>query len=349
MSDDHRNRSRLSWFWILPLVLLIVAAAYFIKRQQDQRGATTPTNEATKVILAEGMQPVCAPVYIAADKGFFREQGLDVNLVPFSKGKLCLDAVLGGKADVATVAETPLMHVGFGRASIAILGTMHHATKNTKCVARRDKGIAKPEDLKGHKVGVPIGGNAEYFMDKFLQKYGLKREDVIVVNLNPPEMLGAIVRGDIDASFSWEPFITRSVKELGGNAVVFFGEDLYKETFNIVTMRDWADKNPEAGSRLIRALARATDFIHSNQNESIQIVAKHLQMDPQELSSIWSYYTFDVDLDQSLLDAMTAQAEWAIKSGTQKGPVPDYSYMLDTAPLESIGPSRVHVKVRPDR
>jgi NitT/TauT family transport system substrate-binding protein len=298
-----------------------------------------------KVILAEGMQPIVAPVYIADAKGFFKEQGLDVQLVPFAKGKLCLDAVLGGQAQVGTVAETPLMHVGFQKQPIAILATMETATKNTKAVARRDKGILKPSDMKGHKVGVPIGGNAEYFMDVFLKKYGLTRNDLSVINLNPPEMVGAIVRGDIDVGFAFEPHINRAVKQLGDKAIVFTGEDLYRETFDIVSMKDWADKNPETCQKILRALTKACQFIQSNKDESVKIVATRMQMEPAELSSIWENYSFKLTLDQFLMDSLIDQAKWAIDSKTQSGPVPNYAYMFYTEPLRAVEPAAVTINL----
>jgi NitT/TauT family transport system substrate-binding protein len=263
--------------------------------------------------------------------------------VSFQKGKLCLDAVLGGKADVCTVAETPLMHLGFQKQPVAILCTMHNATKNTKCVARKDKGVAKPEDIKGKMIGVPVGGNAEYFMDRFLTKHGITREDVKIVNLNPPEMVGALVRGDIAAAFSWEPHITRSMKQLGDNAVVFLGEDLYRETFDIVTMKAWADANPDACARLLRALIKATEFMHANKDEAVKIVAAHIQMEPAELGAIWNIYTFQIGLDQFLMDSLVGQAKWAIGMKTHEGDVPDYSYMIYPGPLKAIDAKAVTI------
>lgn len=304
---------------------------------------TPPPEQPVKIILAEGMQPIVAPVYIADAKGFFKEQKLDVQLVPFSKGKLCLDAVLGGQAQVGTVAETPLMHVGFQKQPVAILATMESATKNTKCVARKDRGIQKAADVKGRKIGVPVGGNAEYFMDALLQKNGLSRSDISVVNLNPPEMVGAIVRGDIDVGCAFEPYISRTEKQLGDKAIVFTDEALYRETFNVVSMKNWAEKNPETAQRLLRALVQATQFIESNRDEAVKIVAGRVQMEPAELSSIWDNYTFKITLDQSLMDALASQAEWAIASKTQSGPAPDYSYMFYTEPLRAVAPTAVSI------
>jgi ABC-type nitrate/sulfonate/bicarbonate transport system substrate-binding protein len=334
------------WIGIAVVLAVVVIAVFLLTQNPPQEAPRTAAQARIRVVLAEAMQPVCAPVYVAAEKGFFKEQGLDVQLVPFSKGKLCLDAVVGGKADVATVAETPLMHLGFTKVPVAILSTIHFATRNTKCVVRRDKGIEKPADLKGHKVGVPIGGNAEYLMDKFLQKYGLTRNDVTVVNLNPPEMVGAIDRGDIDASFSWEPHIHRTLTQLGDKAQVFEAEDLYRETFDIAAMKDWADKNSETCKRLLRALVQANAYIRSNKDESVAIVARRIQMEPKELAAIWSYYHFTVALDQSLLESLKEQAKWALGIGTQKGAVPDYRYMFYPAPLKAINPSAVTVNLQ---
>lgn len=324
---------------ILFFLIIIGSLNMSCKKSEDQI-------ELSKVILAEGMQPIAAPVYIAYEKEFFKRHGLDVKLIPFPTGKLCLDTVIGGKADVGTVSETPIMHVGFQNQSIAILSTMHFATKNTKCISRIDRGIEKPEDLRGKKIGVPIGTNAEYFMNKFIEKYNINRDEIKVVNLNPPEMVGAIVRGDIDASFSWEPYIKRTSNQLLDNSVIFFGDDIYRETYNIVCLKNWVENNPQIVINLINALIEATEFINENRDESIKIVANHIQMEPSELESIWHYYTFKIGLDQLLMDSLIDQAKWAITTGVQDKEMPDYSYMFYLDALMAIDTDAVNIKLQ---
>lgn len=343
-SGNLRRRRFVSQCLLLVCVALVLGLGTGCEKQVGETPTTKPPIQIQKVVLAEATQPVCAPVYVAAEKGFFKEEGLDVQLASFTKGKLCLDTVLGGKAEFATVAETPLMNVGFTKQPVAILCTMLHATNNTQCVARKDRGILKPEDLKGRKVGVPIGGNAEYFMDKFLGKCGLTRQDVTVINLNPSEMVTVMVRGDIDASFTWEPNAIRTVNQLGDKAIVFVGGNIYRETFEIAAMKPWAESHQDECKRLLRALLKAVDFIQANKDESVRIVAKRIQMEPTELDAVWANYTFEIELAPSLVALLADQAKWAIALKTQEGSVPDYSTMVYPSPLKTLAPEAVLIQ-----
>ncbi len=121
-----------------------------------------------KIIIAEAQQPIAGPVYIAFTKGYFKDEGLDVTLQPQTSGKASLNAILEGKADLSTVAETPIMHAGLREEKTYLIATIHHANANTVIVARKDKGISIPSDLKGKTIGVSVGTNGEFFMDSFL-------------------------------------------------------------------------------------------------------------------------------------------------------------------------------------
>ena len=112
----------------------------------------------TTVTLADATSPYSAPIYVADKKGFFKEEGLSVQITTFTAGRLCLDALLGGKADFAMVADTPIMRIGFANpTNIAILSTIAESDAAIKFIARKDKGINGPADLKGKKIGTFFG------------------------------------------------------------------------------------------------------------------------------------------------------------------------------------------------
>jgi ABC-type nitrate/sulfonate/bicarbonate transport system substrate-binding protein len=334
----------------LHLAFLILGASIFImrceKREQAQVPSAQPAVPRARLVLAEGMQPIAAPVYVAKEMNIWKDLGLDVELVPFTSGRLCLDAVLGGKADAGTMAETPIVHAAFRDAPIYVVAGIHRSEKNTKVVARKDQGIARPADLKGHKVAVSVGTNGEYFMDQFLQRAGLSRKDVEVVNLRPEEMVAAINQGNVSACFTWEPHVQNAKTTLGDKAIIFANDGVYTETYNIVISRSSAESKPAEIKLLLQGLSKAAAYIHDKPDESVRIVSKHVGLDASLLKSIWSDYTFRVSLDQSLVDLLNEEAKWAKQSGiaAPDATLPDFHRYILTDPLKAVDPAAVSIK-----
>ena len=88
---------------------------------------------------------------IALVKDYLREEGLDATAQPHAFGKPALLSVINGKADIATVGDTPIVFAVMGGKKITVLAVIQTSNRNEAIVARRDKGIAKPSDLKGKK------------------------------------------------------------------------------------------------------------------------------------------------------------------------------------------------------
>jgi ABC-type nitrate/sulfonate/bicarbonate transport system substrate-binding protein len=292
---------------IAAAILAVVALAYLLTNKS--------TTTDGKITIAEGSQPIAALIYIANEKGYFKDEGLNVELKPFATGKLCLDAVIGGGADYATVAETPIMHAAFSDQPIKVVATIHRAKENTFCIANKTKGINTPADLKGKTIAVPIGTNAEYALSKFLTANGLKSSDIKKVNLSPPEMIGPIAKGNVDAVVAWQPHIGRCEAALGKDGMRFSFASLYTETYNLVTNRILAEDKSDVTVKILKALDRANNFLHANPEESIGIVARRLGMDRVELEKIWPIYNFGLDLKPSLIDVLESEAQWAVDEG----------------------------------
>ena len=271
----------------------------------------------------------------------FSEEGVDVTLVSFPTGKLCLDAVIGGNADIATVAGTPIMHAAFANQPIALVATIHRSRENTFVVARKDRGISSPGDLKGKTVGVPFGTNAEYALDAFLTKQAVRRGDLKLINLSPPEMIGPLTRGDVTAVAAWEPHAGRSLRALGPNGVRFSFADVYEETYNLVTRSALVALRLETLAKVLKAVDRAVAYMKEHPDEAIDIVARRIGMEKDELTTIWPIYRFGVDLRASLVEMLTAQARGASERGQQSGPIPDMRAVVNGAPLRRVSPQLV--------
>ena len=297
-----------------------------------------------KIIIAEAQQPIAGPVYIAFTKGYFEDEGLDVTLQPQTSGKASLNAVIEGKADLGTVAETPIMHAGLREEKTYMIATIHHSDENTVIVARKDKGISIPNDLKNKKIGVSVGTNGEFFLDSILIMHGILSSEIEYVNLKPEEMFYALVNGEVDAVSTWNPHAIQLQKELGGNGITMYGEGIYTETFNLVTMQDFVNNNPEAIKKVLRALINAEKFIKESPDESISIIASYIGMDRSQLTELWDIYSFEITLGRSLLVTLEAQARWAIKNKlTEATEVPNYLDYIYFDALEEVKPEAVGI------
>lgn len=342
-------KARASLSFCFFLLMLLVGSNLFTNCNNPPSPAPSPTPvpaPAARLVIAEGTQPIAGPVYVAHEKQFWKELGLDVELVPFTSGRLCLDAVLAGKADAGTMAETPIVNAGFQGAPIYVVAGIHKSQKNTKVVARKDKGVVKPSDLKGRKVGVSIGTNGEFFMDQFLKREGLTRKDLQVVNLRPEDMASSLVRGDVDACFTWEPHVQNAKSQLGEAATIFNNDGIYTETYNIVMTQNGAKSKPKELALFLQGLDKAVAYMHENPDDAVRIVARRIGMDDGVLRAIWSDYTFQLSLEQSFLDLLNEEAKWAKDSGIAPSgaEIPNYRLFILTEPLKALKPDAVTVK-----
>jgi aliphatic sulfonates family ABC transporter substrate-binding protein len=310
-------------------VLLIywTYSSFFLTKESDGK---------RRIRLAENASPLSALTIVARKKGFFADEGINVEVAKFTSGKLALDALLGGGADIATVAETPLMFAGFSGQDFDIFATIFRSENACKVVARKDKGINGLIDLKGKKVATFAGTNAEYFMSEILKTVGLSSSDMEVLNLQPTEMVVALKQGDIDAYFVWEPHVFNGKSLVGDNAIVFESPGIYITTFNIVAKPKYLATNQATVSSFVRALVKSQSFIRDHPDEAKQIVADQTGIPFDTLKTIWKEYEFPIELEQSLLGFLEKQAKWALDTGRVRGTVPSYNKHMNKQILEKV-------------
>ncbi len=317
---------------VVAVVIAGVSLYWFVQKQPEKY--TGPVEKVTMGISATSLLP--SLVHIAKEKGYFLEEGIDMEIEGYPAGKLALEATLEGKTDMATVADMPIAFIGLERNDFAIFATIVDSAQHVKALARKDRNIDTPHDLIGKKVATTIGTSAHFFMITFFALNLLDFSDVEVVDLEPGEMVEAIVNGDVDAIFTWEPNILNCQKILADNAVILPSMVGYMVTFSLVSRKDFIESNPELIKRIIKSLAKAEEFVKNSREESIDIVASRLKIERESMNELWNDYKFRLSLPQSLLVTMEDQARWAIQNNlTDATEVPNYlDYIYIDALLE---------------
>jgi NitT/TauT family transport system substrate-binding protein len=299
------------------------------------------TGQVEKITLAAYTGEAGAMVYIAEDQGFFEEYGLEVTIKDFGSGKACADAIIADEADVSTSAGFAFVSYSFEHSNLKIFGTV--ATAEVKeLVARKDKGITTIDDLLGKKVGVTKKSGAEFLFGRFLTLNNFTLQDVEIVDLKPLEIVESILNGDIDASFTWDPYSYDIKKELGDNAISWpGGEDFY---FVLITKEDWLVNNSVAAERLIKSLLATEEYVKDHSSEAKDFVTDRFEYESDYIEYSWPKQEFNVILSQAMLITFDAQARWKIENNlTNATEIPNYLEYIYLDALKDVKPEAVTI------
>lgn len=322
------------------IVLLAVIAILPLACKPADKQSVLPI----KITIAHWTGPSAALVHIALAKGFFTDEGLDASPQPHPFGKLALDTVLEGKADIATAGDTPIVFAVMNGKKVSVLATIQTANKNEAIIALRDRGITKPFDLKGKNIGVTLGTTADFFLDSFLLTHGIERNQVNLIDMHPAQMPTALEKGLVDAVSTFNPTIEQLDRELGVRGIVFFDQSIYTEAFCAVARQDFVDQHPETVKKFLRALIKAETFTEQHNEEARTIAAKFTQMEINVFDTLWRELTLKVTLDQALLVDLEDQTRWVLKNTLSSGTtMPNYLDYLYIDGLNSVKADAVRI------
>ena len=290
--------------------------------------------------------PLSTPFFVADKMGYFREEGLDIVMIDCPSGSNCLKQLLESKLHFATAADMPIMFRSFESVPFRVLATFATSSNDVKLVARKSAGIKSSKDLKGKRVGLLRGSVGQYLLDLTLLAAGIDPNSVSVVNVDVDfNRLGqAAADPQIDAFALFQPGAQQMSKLLVADAFVLPIPRLYTLTFNLVTLPDRVGVSEEDQVKMLRALARAMDFIKAEPNASMRIVQERLKMDAADCAELWTDFRFALSLNQSLIATLESDAHWAIQAEWIKAKaIPNYLDFIDVRPLKRVRPAQVTV------
>ena len=244
--------------------------------------ASAQALEKSKLAIGVGGKPLFyyLPLTIAERQGYFKAEGLDVEILDFPGGARALQALLGGSVDVVSGAyEHTISQQAKGQNIEALVLQGKYAgivLGMTKAKAAQYK---SPKDLKGMKIGVTApGSSTNMFVNVLLARDGLKPDDVAIIGVGATAGAVAIMkRGEIDAISNLDPVISQL--EAGGDIVPVVDtrtakgmQDIYGGAYAagcIYVPVDFAKKYPNTAQAIVNAMLRALRFIQNSTPDQI--------------------------------------------------------------------------------
>jgi NitT/TauT family transport system substrate-binding protein len=208
---------------------------------------------------------IFAPVFVAKEKGYFAEQGLDVDLEPFPGGSDPVVLTASGQLDLGIGGAGPAFWNAIAQGLPIKLIAPGHAEGNPVATplmiskASCESGaIASVADLKGKKVSVNARGATEYWLSQALSTGGLTLDDIDLQTLAFPDAVAALQSGAVDAAMVGEPLATKA--EQDGIAVRLATDFPVQDVQPTVIFanEDFLKNNPEAATGLVTAYLKAS-------------------------------------------------------------------------------------------
>lgn len=336
-----KSKSILAWGGIVIVIAALIAAGYVWTRQQrteEFTGAREP------VRMAFTLDVGTALLTIAREKGFLEQAGLDAEVKTYPSGSRALEGMFAGEVDVSAPADVPIVLAAFARQDFRIVGTIASADRYQKLVARKDRGIQSPKDLKGKRIATQKNSAVHYFLYLFLRNHGLSEADVRLSFRKAEDLPQALANGEIDAFSMREPYVSQARKLLGDNALIFDAPGLYVTTNTLVVMESFTREKPETIRRILKALVRAEEFAGTHPQEARGIVAKGLGITDSEVSSAWAEHNMKISLSHLLNSGLQNGARWAMTSKlTDRTSPPRFLDLVYSDALRAVRPEAVTI------
>jgi ABC-type nitrate/sulfonate/bicarbonate transport system substrate-binding protein len=306
-----------------------------------QLGTESVQGPPLKLSLGLAPFPYSGLVAIADEKGFFRESGLDLSIKDYSFGFATLEALSKGEIQVAMGNEFSFAMKINDDPSLRLVASVALVNTN-EIVARRDRNIHEPSDLKGKRIGVCPNTSSEYYFLAFLLLNKIPLSEVTMVSVPAADMVDALVKGEIDALSGWDTVVYDAKKHLAENGVSWPAQN-NRDWHWVLAIKDSMIQSPEPVKRFLRALIKAEDFVLANKDEAKSILIRRWGFEPDFIDLIWDKTTLNVTLTQSLIVSLESFSKWCrVKEGRQ-GAAPNFLRYVYTDALAEISPKAVTI------
>ena len=258
--------------------------------------ATDTAEDAPPITFLYSPYADYAPFFLAEEKGYFEDAGVDVELVAKggSSGETYQQVSTGNITAGGATWGAGLFNATKSGASISVIASVSRIPESgpnpSPLLASDASGITDAADLKGKKIGIPgDGGFGIYSVALALESVGLSVEDVELVNLSPGDIPAALANGSVEASWSIEPISSAVIAQGIGHELLDIDYQAGVELGAMVFNTEYVDKHPAAVTAFTAAYLKAVKELEDGgwQDPATQkIIAEYTDLPVETLTSI---------------------------------------------------------------
>jgi len=247
-----------------------------------------------------GANPVSAslPLYYGIEKGFFKAEGLDLEMTQIIGPPANLAALIAGQIDVSSNLTTIDAANGNlkkpGAAIFIAINSQNKQYKMEQFVIRKGLQAKSLADLKGKRIASAPGPGNVIMAKAVLKKAGLNEGDYTLDQLDLPQHVNALTAGTFDAAYTLEPAATILIATGGGTsleagliATYVLGDDKANGWAAGTAMAgDFIKTKPEAAKKFAAAWAKSIAAVEANMDDARKSLAKSIAMSPEVAATV---------------------------------------------------------------
>jgi len=296
-----------------------------------------------------GYQDMVVPYRIAQEaKELEKATGYKINWRQFGGGGEVIKAMASGAVHVGEIGSAGIAAAVSRGEPLELFWILDDIGDAEALVVKKDSGINTVADLKGKKIAMPFNSTTHFHTMVALEQAKVNPADVQILNMRPPEVRAAWQRGDIQATFIWDPVLAEAKKD--GKVILTSGKisaDTGKATFDgYVVNKDWAKANRDFVVKFVKVLAAADENYRTNKakwtkdSAEVKAVAKWSGAKPEDVPNSIALYQFPTAKEQATkwlgggkdstaAKAFAATAQFQLSQKQIEKLLPDYSVAVN--------------------
>ena len=230
------------------------------------------------VAMASGVNQVTS--LVAAEKGYFKQQGLEVTRKPIARGNLAVGAIASGQIEFGEVSDVVFFSAVSKGIPLVALGAASRGFTAKMIGTPNHKPVKTLADMKGEHIGIQVGTGVHGVFLRLIEQLGLKPTDFKISNVRVVDMPVAMATKPpkFDAVMGWDPGMSRIIQ--GGNGKEIISAAQFQKMANItyplllVASKTYVAAHHDTVQKFVNSYAMADKYIRAHPGEALDMYTK---------------------------------------------------------------------------